>query len=327
MFAFRREVYLTLLSATLTLLRYRFLSIFGDIHYYSMNDEIIKDLNQILGTLKTNSRSQYFHDILGVDYKDTDKLSYLKALRGKLLEDGYIIDTSSKAYNGAPDALITDKGIFFINDGGYKQMPVPQPSGSNSKDDTLVDRLLKKIKNNKIIAPIIVIGIGVTVLLAFYKQLSEVYREAFTSKTNSHDTSTIYTNNPSNQVDTFKLPIHGELPVSEEKKSILDGNVFLGRYYNMFLIGGVNLRQIKIRGRNKDGEALLLKLDTVLNRIKIDPYKGGYIEIAYKNHYYAINLKVDDWGEKFLYQVERINAPSMNLQEISFYEVGESVIK
>lgn len=185
-----------------------------------------------------------------------------------------------------------------------------------------------KYKNNKYVKPILIVFIltsGILTLVSLYDLISSPNSKTKVSKKNiSRDANTSI--------------INDKLLIAHEKKPILDNNLYVGQYFAEFIVGGVNLKDIKINARTKKGEPLDIFLVKYINKsysqhedtvISIEHvFASPYIEFEYKNQFYSIqiNSEVTDYANGEMentFSLNKIKKSTMSLHEYTKLSMKE----
>lgn len=109
----------------------------------------------------------------------------------------------------------------------------------------------------------------------------------------------------------YILPVSRKLAKYEEKHAIFDKTLFVGRYYNEFIIGGKNLDQIKYASRTNNGEDLVIQKDNMHGWLKVSYWEKPYFEIEYNNRLYSIEVKLKNTNP--VYTIKQIEKSTMKV--------------
>jgi hypothetical protein len=105
------------------------------------------------------------------------------------------------------------------------------------------------------------------------------------------------------------------------KSPILDGALYVERYYNAFIFGGVNFSQLSIAARSNMGD-IPRELKIESSRLQASTVDQPYIEFTYKGKYYAIQFSMGIYdlshpnNINYYYQLFQINKPTMQLIKV-----------
>lgn len=83
--------------------------------------------------------------------------------------------------------------------------------------------------------------------------------------------------------DSFSLALY------EDRKSILDGNLFIDLNYSDLSLGGVNVEAIRIAAKDSDGAKVQIDREEETGDLVMVYYQPKEIEIEYKDRYYIIH--------------------------------------
>ncbi|HCE2054527.1 TPA: hypothetical protein NGS83_004459 [Vibrio parahaemolyticus] len=103
--------------------------------------------------------------------------------------------------------------------------------------------------------------------------------------------------------------------VPDLRSPILDGNLFIEKYFNKLVFGGVNFELVEIAARSQNGGKANV-LEKGVESISFQIYDMPYIEIAYKDQYLALQIIPEYLGGdniSLYYTIELIEEPTMTL--------------
>lgn len=126
------------------------------------------------------------------------------------------------------------------------------------------------------------------------------------SETKQDENPVIETIKTDKEIRTFSMVYLQAMP-------ILDNGIFVKYSYNDFLFGGVNLENVKINSRARNGEKLeLMKED---DGLRISITDEPYLEFEYKSKFYSIQVL----GKHYSFEVKlkEIVEPTLRLLEIT----------
>ncbi|MBN1293902.1 MAG: hypothetical protein JXB48_18835 [Candidatus Latescibacteria bacterium] len=209
----------------------------------------------------------------------------------------------------------------------------------SGKPNTRVDRYKQIILDNKFLSIIIIGGIFIITLGAFFDGLTKVvnFWQFFSGSGISKESQSVTRISHSDAISKLKdeqldiKSLYIDQRVDNcQKYVILDKNLYVGLYYTSFMIGGVNKEDIKIAARSENAEPLSISVECFLNPtlliyeddiIVVEDVllKTPYIELEYKGHFYSISVdagmyRVSD-AMYILFSMDEIELPTMILSE------------
>ncbi|AWW00551.1 hypothetical protein [Arcticibacterium luteifluviistationis] len=112
----------------------------------------------------------------------------------------------------------------------------------------------------------------------------------------------------------------------ESKKQILDGNLFVGKDFDKFLIGGANVEMISIAFRNEDGEKIKVVKNVEDGELSTYLFEDKYIEISYKDYLFIIQ-QIPEYNlpartMSYNYEIYPAEALTMSLKTFKDFEEG-----
>ena len=113
----------------------------------------------------------------------------------------------------------------------------------------------------------------------------------------------------------YILPTSKIIKNQTEKHPILDKTIYVGRYFNDFIVGGINIEHIKYSVRDKHGEKLKAIYGPGNNWLSITYWDEPFFEIEYNERYFSIEVKVD--SVRPVFTIKEIPNVTMKLINIS----------
>jgi len=106
------------------------------------------------------------------------------------------------------------------------------------------------------------------------------------------------------------------------RSPILDGNIYIEKEFNHLILGGANFKYIRYSARKENGDVAKI-LEKGENFISFQVYDMPYIELEYKDKFYALKIIPEypagdmmamDYSIMLFYSITEIKEPSMYLE-------------